>query len=415
MTGSSALPISEGDIDKVDAAADHVQALAPLPRALLSREALVRAAGGTLDFGPAEARLRKVLALVGRRGMVAISLALLAWRFFAERRIGKATCVPISVFVGIAAMREPLLLKDISSRFGLKPIIIDQRTSKGFSVLPQPNLRLLMRHWIQIIRESLLLLENPNPHFNSLDMMSTLTMRCHELSHLVAIFETAKLERRELKLFFSNHDLPAHAACLVGLETNFYQHGFLSPAAVFPDFSTMFALTQYEARHVARRNPKLRTEVITSSQEKNSTLSRTIAVAGIYGYINPDIVKMLANLAKNHGYQVVIRPHPNGESALWSGINTLSNVAFDSEGSFEEFFVKWRPSFIATWHSTTLLDGLMMGAVPVTFSTGKGKLVLPLREIALAFPEKRELLESCLSDTATRFQVYDTLQAVIMR
>jgi hypothetical protein len=132
-------------------------------------------------------------------------------------------------------------------------------------------------------------------------------------------------------------------------------------------------------------------------------------------YINPDIVKMLANLAKNHGYQVVIRPHPNGESALWSGINTLSNVAFDSEGSFEEFFVKWRPSFIATWHSTTLLDGLMMGAMPVTFSTGKGKLVLPLREIALAFPEKRELLESCLSDTATRFQVYDTLQAVIMR
>lgn len=394
-------------------AADRIQAMPPLRRALLARETLVVAAGKTVAPGPRETRLRSFLAWTGRVGMVAVSLVLLAKRYFAGRKCAADRGLPQAIFIGIGAMREQTLRENVKAQHGFALHFVDQRTPDGFAGLPAPGVVRVTRHWMQSTREALAILSKPDRDFAPMDLLSTLTMRNHELAYLLAWFGNLQDHRPDLPVFCSTADLAAHAACLTGFAVEYRQHGFLGRTLVFPRFSAMVALTAYEGRYVADRIAGL-TLKVDAQRTTGSASSTTFAVAGDYQARDPAPVSALVELAHANGFRVVVRPHPKGYDELWNWIRGRQNVVFDTEGRFEDFLRKWQPAFVASWFSTTLLDGLLAGAVPVTLSLDNGALVLPIDTIALSWPDQAPEIENCMYDNKERHRVHENLMDALL-
>ena len=165
--------------DCLSRAAARVQSLPLLPRALLAREALIAAAGSTIAFGPREGRLRKLLALTGRFGLILISLALLAKRYVAARNYSTNGVLPEALFLGIAAMREQAIRQEIGAQLGCELRFVDQRSPEGFAGLPLPRMNQIMRLWATSLREALAITSSPDEDFSRLDLLSTFAMRVH--------------------------------------------------------------------------------------------------------------------------------------------------------------------------------------------------------------------------------------------
>lgn len=384
-----------------------------LRRALLAREALIKSAGSSLAYGPVEAKLRRVLEFTGKWGLWPISFLLLAKRYYDGRLENEwSGTLPKVLFVGIDALRESQICEDLCTEAGEAPAIVDQRRPAGFSSLPEPSIGSVLRQWCRIMRETLAILKEPDIGFENLDLLSSLAIRVHDLSYLTALFERLRRERPNLRIVFSTADLPAHAACLAGFKPEYHQHGLLAPALVFPEFSFMVALTSYEGRYVAKRVPGLYFRV--SAHGKSAVaLSSVVAIA--CDYLARDLAPAvgLIRLAHSYGFQVVVRPHPKGDEDLLRGIRDCEGVVLDPSGSFDEFMEKWRPALVASWYSTTLLDGLLFGALPVTFSKGEPATVLPLDDISLGFPHEASRIESCMKSADQRSIEHNTLKKLV--
>lgn len=400
--------------ERAAAAASRVQAMSPLRRALIAREGLIDSAGGEMTIGPAEARLRKILVRGGQPAFLVVSLALLAKRIYAGYRYARPACDnPKLVFVGIRALREKQLISALTEKTNLAPAVVDQRYPQGYSNLPAPPALRALHYWRQIMDETRIILSHKDPDFARLDLLSSIAIRAHELAWLISLFEMLRIKQPDICITTSTADLPAHAAKLAGCPVEYHQHGLLKSTLIFPSFTAMTAITAYEGCHVRSRVPDM-TVRLAADAARTSVAEPLLALAGDYLATDPGPVTALVDLAQTHGLSVVVRPHPHGHDRLWSGIRGRDDVTFESEGSFEEFLEKWRPSFVASWFSTTLVDGLMAGAVPITLSLGKTDLVLPLHRIALQFPKEKSQLEACMNDVETREHAWKSFHSVVM-
>lgn len=394
--------------DCLSRAAARVQSLPLLPRALLAREALIAAAGSTIAFGPREGRLRKLLALTGRFGLILISLALLAKRYVAARNYSTNGVLPEALFLGIAAMREQAIRQEIGAQLGCELRFVDQRSPEGFAGLPLPRMNQIMRLWATSLREALAITSSPDEDFSRLDLLSTFAMRVHELAYLQAIFSQLFKERPNLRIYSSTADLAAYAACLAGFSVEYRQHGFLARTLVFPKFSSMVALTSFEGRYVAARVPGL-TLKLSPQPPASVPISMHFAFVGDYQARHQGPINSLVEEALSQGFTVIVRPHPHGFEGQWSGIKGRKGVVFDTEGKFGDFLARWRPAFLASWFSTTLLDGLTAGAVPITLSPDNSHVVLPIDAIALSWPDEGSRIKACIRDIEERRRVHESL------
>lgn len=395
-------------VNNIGDAALHVQAMTPLRRALLAREALVRAAGVEkgVVYGPAGMRLRKILKYTGRHGFLVVSFSLLIGRILAgwkAQRKKKQT--PKLLFIGIGAIRERHLCKDIAIQRGLEPTFVDQRTPSGFASLPAPSIISVFFCWRKIILEAEAVLSTQDPYFLSLDIMTTIAMRCHELSYLVALFDSLHKQCPDVFIICSTADMAPHAACIAGFSTEYHQHGFLRKELVYPDFSFMLALTEIEAKHVSSRVTRMRSQV-SNIEPCYEFASKVFLIAGIRNMQDSSPVKSLVYIALRNGYQVVIRPHPQGDPEFWLDIYNFEDVTIEFEGSFTDCLAKWRPAYVATWFSTTILDGLFAGAVPITFSCEENDLVFPFESVAISWPQNKLLLHCCMTDGEYRKKIH---------
>ncbi|WP_306253739.1 hypothetical protein [Parvularcula sp. IMCC14364] len=394
--------------DPIISAADRVQAMPQFRRALLAREALIAGASKTVAFGPREGRLRRLLAATGRGGMVVVSLVLLLGRYFAGCRVATKKVMPEAIFLGIGAMREQMLRADIQAQLGTEPHFVDELGADGFAALPRPSLTQVIRHWMRAMHEALEIYSEPDPDFKPLDLLSTLTMRLHELAYLLALFERLHETRPQLLIYSSTAGLAAYAACLAGFKVEYRQHGLLARTLVFPEFCAMVALTAFEGRYVASRIHGLALR-LNKPPAALTSLPKVFAFAGDYEAKDPSPVTELAEVALVNGFHVIVRPHPRGHNNLWDDIRGRDGVDFDTDGRFEDFLGKWRPAFVASWISTTLLDGLQMGAVPVTLSRDNRLLLLPIDTIAFSWPQQRALIESIMRDSEERQRAFESL------
>ena len=305
--------------------------------------------------------------------------------------------------MGIGALHENDLRQDLRDRLGHDHVFVDQRHLDHFSLTGRLRLVSAIKEWARLVPLSLKCVRKMAGEYDKLELRATLAMRLPDLAHLLAQFRALRAADKEIVIACSTVDLPAHAACILGIPVEYHQHGFLARTLVFPDFTTMISLTEIEGAHVASRVPGLRVQYMPVEINQCSH-ERIFALAGIYLDIDIIPVVALVRFVLDHKYQVVIRPHPQGDDAVWRDLRGIDGVVIDTGGDFNAFLAEWQPAFLASWFSTTLLDGLLAGAVPVTLSAARPNLVFPLDQIALAWPQASARLERCMIDEVERRQ-----------
>ena len=398
---------------KIDQAAQALQSLPPLARALIGREQLIMGRVRGREIGPRENRLMRLLSWSGQLGILLISLLLLLRRVWAQRHVPASLPLPQALFIGIDALYENDLRQDLRARLGHDHVFVDQRQMEHFALTGRLRLSSALKEWARLVPQALKCSRDMAEEYDTLELRASLTMRLPDLAHLLSQFRALHAAEKEIFIACSTAELPAHAACVVGFSVEYHQHGFLARSLVFPEFAAMNALTKVEGEHVASRVPGLRVHCQSVDIQQGSR-KRVLAIASIYGKFDIIPVIALVRLALDQKYQVVIRPHPRGEDAVWRDLREMDGVVIDADGDFDAFLAKWQPAFLATWFSTTLLDGLLAGAVPVTLSAARPNLVFPLDQIALAWPQASTRLERCMIDEVDRRQTLHEFSEVIL-
>ncbi|UWR35723.1 hypothetical protein K3759_18715 (plasmid) [Sulfitobacter sp. W027] len=397
---------------KIDRVAQTLQSLPPVARALLGREQLIMGRVLGREIGPREHRLMGLLSWTGQPGMLLISLLLLLRRVWAQRRLPRRLPLPQALFIGINALHEIDLRQDLRDRLGHDHVFVDERQMDHFALAGRLRLGSALKEWARLAPLTLKCSRDTVEEYDTLELRTSLTMRLPDLAHLIAQFRELYAADREILIACSTADLAAHAASIVGFQAEYHQHGFLTRTLVFPNFATMIALTKVEGAHLASRVPGLRVHCLPV-EIKECPNVRILALAGIYLKIDITPVIALIRFALAQNYKVVIRPHPQGEDAVWQDLTGMDGVVIDTDGGFDDFLTKWQPSFLVTWFSTTLLDGLLAGALPVTLSTGRPNLVFPFDQICMSWPHDRLELEQCMADETNRLNVLKSFSKVL--
>lgn len=399
---------------KIDQAAQALQSLPPLARALIGREQLIMGRVQGREIGPREHRLMRLLSWSGQAGILLISLLLLLRRVWAQRRLPERLPLPRALFIGIDALHENDLRRDLRDRLGYDHVFVDHRQMDHFAITGRLRLGSALKEWARLGLLALKCSRNMPAEYDTLELRATLTMRLPDLTHLLAEFRNLYASDQKILIACSTSDLPAHAACIMGFAVEYHQHGFLARTLVFPDFTAMYALTKVEGEHVASRVPALLRTHLQSVDIQQGSRKRVLAIVSIYGKFDIIPVISLVRLALDHNYRVVIRPHPRRGVAVWRDLKEMDGVVIDADEDFDAFLAKWQPAFLATWFSTTLLDGLLAGAMPVSLSAARPNLVFPLDQISLSWPQASTQVERCMVDEVAHRQTFNEFSEIVL-
>lgn len=366
------------------------------------------ARGTTVALGPRTAfvtRLVKVAGIIGLETVAAklASLALLAGLYWRQFRI------PVvegggPLFIGIDALREPDLVRQFGAMMGTSPTVIDQRQSGALASLYRPGWRELWRAWCEAADPLIACLANSpvGGVISRSHVLAYMVRRLHHYAQGLAVFRGLKATKGAATIAFSSADLPAYAAARAGIETVYFQHGFLRRSLVFPDFTRVIAFNVAEAEHIRSRLPAAAVTV-PKPTIRPLKVERRLAVVGDYGD-KLDRSCGLIEFCRTAGIDVVVRPHPADHSGYWNRWKGIRGVSIDPDGSFDDFLERHRPCIMATWYSTTISDALLRGVVPVTLEAEQSDVVFPVAEVALAWPKNRERIQIMLGDPAARHE-----------
>lgn len=179
-------------------------------------------------------------------------------------------------------------------------------------------------------------------------------------------------------------------------------HGFQRRSTVYPDFTEVHCFNRFEAEHARRRLPEANVVLVSNVVDTVQTRSRCV-IAGVYGLPHSqEGCRSFIEWARGSKLPVIVKRHPRDRSIFWDGWKGTDGVEqLDEPIGFAEFLRTHQPRFMATWYSTTLLDALLMGIVPITFAAtapDADDVVFPFREVALRWPEDRATIRSLADD-----------------
>lgn len=215
------------------------------------------------------------------------------------------------------------------------------------------------------------------------------------------------------RVIFLSPDTPAFA--IIDSEkynperaVEFWQHGLLRQSLILPKFHKVLALNRPEAAHISKFNPSAEIRVSPVDLKRESvTAEPLLLMTSLYTspefdkYDHLDLLAELFSWAKEKNIKVVVRPHPCEDLGFWG--ECFPQIFIDHNGgSFSECLSRWSPGIVISWFSTTLMDALKGGVLPVLITHGSEKaladIVFPLDRIAIKWPEEQALLEHLLED-----------------
>ena len=218
---------------------------------------------------------------------------------------------------------------------------------------------------------------------------------------------------------FVSPDVAAFAAVDAGLPTCYLQHGMIRRSILFPSFDRIVALTVAEAAFMTQRVPKAVILCHPRSLPGHlpEQMNRTMLVASVYGLpeLMPRIVPLL-NWARERTVSVEVRLHPCEDGIFWRSneVAEYAKVQTD-DASFFPSMDRLRPRFLVSWFSTTMMDALECGVIPVSVCADDdihvADMVYPLFQCCLRWPQDAESLERLLDDDEYYTSVLSRLRA----
>ena len=205
-----------------------------------------------------------------------------------------------------------------------------------------------------------------------------------------------------------------HAFALVraaetsGRQVEYRQHGLHKASIVFPAYPRVLAINSLEATHVRQRLPRATVNFRSPTQlPRIRRRGKTVLLAAPYdcaGFRKADYVdevRRLARWSENAGMTLTVRPHPTDGSAFWR--RELPELALDeSPGGLGVTLERLAPSLVVGWWSTSLLDALARGILPVLIMPGSAAsiadMVCPLANVAMNWPDEAMHISRVLAD-----------------
>lgn len=221
---------------------------------------------------------------------------------------------------------------------------------------------------------------------------------------------------------FSCQNMAAFAAVDVGIRTAYLSHGVINRCEVLPAFTTVSALTTYDAAFISHRLPKAHVRVYSPSRQTltPSQMAREILITscpngGDANYMLSAIP--LVYWANTMKVPVRVRLHPSEDATFfWSNYEEAGLVTIEkADVDFFKAIDRLRPRLLASWVSTTLADVLACGVIPVSVSVDDdiyvAELVYPIFQRCLRWPQDFESIERLLDDDEYYASVLSRLRA----
>lgn len=241
------------------------------------------------------------------------------------------------------------------------------------------------------------------------DFLTFAGMRLGYYSYVNAWFKQLKANAPHVvEVCFLAADTAAFAAVDAGLPTRYLQHGLNRHSLVLPGFNRVDALTHDEALHFQRRLPKADVRLTRPKLPPISAQQPPcLLVASVYAR-QDEMRRILPFLevAAQLGVAIHVRPHPREDLGFWQTVRLPFDVSMeDRDATFDDALDRLQPALVVSWFSTTLVDALYRGVIPISVSARDDPdiqdMVYPLFKHCLHWPGNQAELINIISKRAS--------------
>jgi hypothetical protein len=310
-----------------------------------------------------------------------------------------------SIFVGKNAAREHELVRLFADTYGRPALHLDEANIASFSSRGRARLAGLVREWFAVWKEIWAAL-GARSKTDGLPTRYCLTyaitggyryiyVRSWFRSHLGAA-------GREGLVGVTTAGFVPYAAAAASAKLVFMAHGLLRRSLIFPTVAQVHCLTGVEAKYLRHALPCVPVSVETGALRALTTRRRVVIASDYWAEQDFELCASFIAWAQAMHVPVIVRQHPDAPASYWEKWRGAAGVEISRDRrDFGSFLDAVRPRLLATWFSTTLLDALSRGVLPVTLAQDPFELsdiIFPVRDIAACWPEDRELLDALIDD-----------------
>ena len=397
-------------INPIEALATTIQALPSEDRWLSAQEDVILASGTGVPLrrGRWSSRADWLLGILGALGLACAAaelagVALLAWicgRQYCTRRTGKTAKL---LFVGIGALRDPYLVRQLERIQGETASLLNETELSTFFARRRISFFALIREWRSMLKESTLDQSRTTLALKLPYRLTQLIRIGPKVAYFRAWFRQHRREAgKSVVVGFGTASHVAYAAIAAGVEATYLPHGFMRRSIVLPDFPYVYCSNRFEAEHVCKRLPQAAVSIIHEPPRFIAS-ERIAAIAGIYSSDQEgEFTRSFIDWARQEDVPIIVRTHPKDNSGYWDQWRGIEGVrVVDERYDFASFISAFRPRFLATWFSTTLLDAASRGVVPVILTQSEihcEDTVFPLQRLGLQWPKQQSIIQSLLDN-----------------
>jgi hypothetical protein len=414
------------EVSPVEALAGRIQLLPNEVRWLYAQPDVVRdrALRTTSSTGLWRRTAEKLLALVGPTGLaapvvyaIALAVALGIWvRSLRYRPTGGE----VSVFVGIGALNDASLREELSRVARDKEIVSLNETDLGsFGRVLRPKFRTVLTSF-RVTREHVAkhLHQSKVAEFGQRDLQTWAMLRMGAYVFFHAWFRDFEVVCRPQLIAMSAASYVSFAAVNASGPVIYVPHGFQRRSLIFPDFTEVHVSTSFDAFHFRERLPGTTIRSLRAPSPLDGT-ERLALIAGHYGDVcELKRAESFIEWALGCKYPITIRPHPRDQTGYWDRWRGVQGITFDDASeSIDSVLTRLKPRLLVTWASTTLLDALVRGVIPVTLAGAEARerdLVFPLRDLALGWPDERITITKLACDAELADAYSDGLRSTVL-
>lgn len=183
----------------------------------------------------------------------------------------------------------------------------------------------------------------------------------------------------------------------------FRQHGWMRHSYTYHGIHKALMLSKREGEVVAQELPGVTIEIVAPPSQTMKTVQAVVFLTSIFDtpefrreeYI--DVLEDLIGWCKQQKLKLIVRTHPREDVGFWA--KHFPDIIMDSnQHSFQQTLQNLQPLFMASWISTTLVEGLKDGVIPVLLGgesiSDAQDFVLDIKNVAMDWrdPQTRELL-----------------------